>query len=239
MLFLAPPPLPSRGAPRPNAPVERRRRAPSAGRVKGWRLRRRRGSLLLSVSFESALWPPPYPGFHPLPHRTGHEVCPHPALRQPLFRWHSGFQTVGPATARHIESGLAVLRRLAHRHSLRRSSRDFSMGGVSPFGAHLHWRRRRQCAPSLTSPLDTAEVEAFPSHQVVLSWRSTVLHLHPPAVAAGAVWPPGSYHDRTSTGKQTMTFRTHQPLVRRGAPIVSSRRRAFVRFNQIFSCYKG
>jgi len=23
------------------------------------------------------------PGFHPLPHRTGHEVFPHPALRQP------------------------------------------------------------------------------------------------------------------------------------------------------------
>ena len=27
--------------------------------------------------------PSPYPGFYPLPHRTGHEVCPHPALRQP------------------------------------------------------------------------------------------------------------------------------------------------------------
>jgi hypothetical protein len=41
------------------------------------------GSLLLSISSESASTPSPYPGFHPLPHRTGHEVFPHPALRQP------------------------------------------------------------------------------------------------------------------------------------------------------------
>jgi hypothetical protein len=30
-----------------------------------------------------------------------------------------------------------------------------------------------------------------------------------------ATWPPGSYHDRTSTGKPTMTSRTHQRVVRR------------------------
>ena len=38
---------------------------------------------LLSISFESASVPSPYPGFHPLPPRTGREVFPHPALRQP------------------------------------------------------------------------------------------------------------------------------------------------------------
>ena len=37
----------------------------------------------LSISFESASVPSPYPGFHPLPHRTGREVFPHPAHRQP------------------------------------------------------------------------------------------------------------------------------------------------------------
>jgi hypothetical protein len=36
---------------------------------------------LLSVSSESASVLSPYPGFHPLPPRTGREVFPHPALR--------------------------------------------------------------------------------------------------------------------------------------------------------------
>jgi hypothetical protein len=42
-----------------------------------------KADLLLSISSESASVPLPYPGFHSLPHRTGHEVCPHPAHRQP------------------------------------------------------------------------------------------------------------------------------------------------------------
>ena len=36
---------------------------------------------LLSVSSKSASVLSPYPGFHPLPPRTGREVFPHPALR--------------------------------------------------------------------------------------------------------------------------------------------------------------
>jgi hypothetical protein len=42
-----------------------------------------RADPLLSISSESASVPLPYPGFRSLPHRTGHEVFPHPALRQP------------------------------------------------------------------------------------------------------------------------------------------------------------
>ena len=38
---------------------------------------------LLSISFESASVPSPYPGFHPLPPRTGHEVFPHAQRSSP------------------------------------------------------------------------------------------------------------------------------------------------------------
>ncbi len=33
-----------------------------------------------------------------------------------------------------------------------------------------------------------------------------------------ATWPPGSYHDRTFTGKQTMALRAHQRLVGQRVP---------------------
>ena len=127
---------------------------------------------MLSVSSESASVPRPYPGFHPLPPRTGHEVCPHPALRQPSA-WSVQSSALSlPTTTDHIRQGHAVLHFLALKPGQRLSSRDLSKGGISPEGH----------APSLTSSLDPVEAEALPSHRVLLSRWSTVL------------WPPPTSH---------------------------------------------
>ena len=127
---------------------------------------------MLPVSVGSASIPRPYPGLHPLPPRTGHEVCPHPALRQPSA-WSIQSSALSiPTTTDHIRQGHAVLHFLALKPGQRLSSRDLSKGGISPTGH----------APSLTSSLDPVEAEALPSHPVLLSWWSTVL------------WPPPTSH---------------------------------------------
>ena len=66
-----------------NAPVsDRHIRCPLVGSGNGaWDLGE--ADPFLSISFESASVPSPYHGFHSLPLRTGREVFPHPALRQP------------------------------------------------------------------------------------------------------------------------------------------------------------
>jgi hypothetical protein len=77
----------------------------------------------------------PYPGFHPLPHRTGHEVFPHPALRQSSSWSFQGFEPldrIWPVTSSPAQ-WLSIL--LALKHSPRWSCRDLSMGVIGPIGA--------------------------------------------------------------------------------------------------------
>ena len=76
----------------------------------------------------------PYPGFHPLPPRTGREVFPHPAPRQSSSWSFQGFELLGltwPVTSSQTEQ----LSLLAHKYSLRWSCRDLSMGVIGPAGA--------------------------------------------------------------------------------------------------------
>ncbi len=119
----------------------------------------------------------PYPGFHPLPPRTGREVFP-ACGRQALPVADRLIQlsdsllpvacTVSSPHALHSlphQASVECCLRLALRYSPRWSSRELSMVVVGPFGH----------APSLTVPFDAAEVGSLPSDEVMLSSPSPVL----------------------------------------------------------------
>jgi len=93
-----------------------------------------------------------YPGFHSLPPRTGHEVFPHPALRQPSSWSIQDIHCLGFSVTCHI-----------------RSSRSMSISWLSSIVCagvlviclmvELAFRH----APSRTSSLNLVEVETLPS----------------------------------------------------------------------------
>jgi hypothetical protein len=124
-----------------------------------------RETRLLSVSCESASTPAPYPGFHPLPPRTGREVFPHTALRQPSTGGIQGFEP--PSPSRLATSSQAQWFSVFWRSSLVCAGVLVIYPGV--------WLAFFGHAPSLTSSLNLVEVEALPSRRVVLSHPSSVL----------------------------------------------------------------
>jgi len=132
-----------------------------AGRVRGWRLGRRRSSLFaLRFLRECPQLPTPYPGFHPLP--RGFSLIRLSDSLLPVAC------TVSSPHALHSlphQASVKCCLRLALRYRPRGPFRELSMGVVGLFGH----------APSLTVPLDAAQVGSLPSCKVMLSLLSTVL----------------------------------------------------------------
>jgi len=92
------------------------------------------------------------PGFHPLPHRTGHEVFPHPALRQPSSWSIQAIHCHDFSITCHIRSS--------------RSMFAFWLSSIVCAGVLvicLVVELAFQHAPSLTSSLNLVEVETLPS----------------------------------------------------------------------------
>jgi len=136
--------------------------------------------------------PIPYPGFHPLPPRTVREVFPHTALRQPSSGSFRGYATHIPALKKYFS---VLLPRPATTH--RAGICGHRARGIAD--SCSSWPLGIACAgvlviclwvllalfghaPSLTSPPSPVEVEALPSHRVMLSRWSSVL------------WPPPTSH---------------------------------------------
>ena len=70
------------------------------------------------------------PGFHPLPHRTGREVFPHPALRQPSSWSIQDTHCLDSFNNLPYQVKPFHVYLLALKYSLRWSSRDLSCGVI-------------------------------------------------------------------------------------------------------------
>ena len=92
------------------------------------------------------------PGFHPLPHRTGHEVFPHPALRQPSSWSIQAIHCLDFSITCHIRSSRSMFASWLS---------SIVCAGVLVICLMVELAFRH--APSLTSSLNLVEVETLPS----------------------------------------------------------------------------